>query len=318
MVGLPGLAVPKYALAPGLWVLTTYYNPFRYQTRRYNYDIFAQSLRKSGVPFVTVECAFGDEPFELPERLDVVRVRAPDLLWQKERLLNLAASWLPKSCKYAAWLDCDILFGNQNWAVDAARLLESHAIVQVFETCLRLDRGNVVSDSPDEVFSFGAVAPGRPDLLSCGRYDRHGHTGYGWAMRKEIFDEVGLYEYAVSGSGDHYVAHAIYNEYGFCIKHALKHNPRQIRHLKEWGEKFYGLVRGNFTAVPGKIRHLWHGELKNRLYLARNHKIIDFGFDPYNDVIAKPGRPLEWHSEMNKPDLRRYFTEYFDSRREDG
>lgn len=318
MDGLSELAIPGYASAPDLWVLTTYYNPLRYRTRRHNYDIFAQSLRKSGIPCVTVECAFGDEPFELPEKLDVIKVRAPDLLWQKERLLNLAASWLPRSCKYVVWLDCDILFDNPNWAIDTARLLESYAVAQVFEICLRLDRGNVVSGSPDEVFSFGAIAPNRPDLLSCGRYDRHGHTGYGWAMRKEIFDEVGLYEYAVSGSADHYMAHAIYNEYGFCIEHSLKHDPRQIKHLKEWGESFYSLVRGSFTAAPGKIRHLWHGELKNRLYLARNHKITDLGFNPYGDIIARPGRPLEWRPEMNKPELQRYFAEYFGSRREDG
>ncbi|MDP3646330.1 MAG: hypothetical protein Q8R25_04545 [bacterium] len=313
-----GVKFPRYAQAEGLWVITTYFNPCGYKTRRDNYELFAFSMRNAGIPLLVVECAFGDQPFELPESLDVVQVRCNSLLWQKERLLNLAASWLPKECTAVAWHDCDILHMNANWAPDTVRLLRNHAVVQLFEKAILLDKGNVQTEKTPQVRSFGAIAPSHPELLSCGRYDRHGHTGYGWAMRREIFDKVGLYEYAVGGSADHYMAHAIYNVYGFCVEHSLQNNPRAVRHLKEWGERFYELVQGKFTAVPGEIVHLWHGELVNRRYLQRMLETNALGYDPYIDVIAPPGQPLEWHPEMDKQGLRDYFTEYFRSRREDG
>jgi hypothetical protein len=104
----------KKSTVSDLFVITTYFNPCRYETRRRNYDIFMAGLSKAGVPCITVECAFGNAPFELPPSLNVIQMRANTLLWQKERLLNLAASWLPRSCKYVAWLDCDITFMNKN------------------------------------------------------------------------------------------------------------------------------------------------------------------------------------------------------------
>jgi hypothetical protein len=107
-----------------LIAITTYFNPCRYQTRRQNYDLFMASLRKTGVTCLTVECAFPGQAFELPRSAGVIQMRAETLLWQKERLLNLAASWLPKSCRYVAWLDCDIVFENKNWGRDLVQVLK--------------------------------------------------------------------------------------------------------------------------------------------------------------------------------------------------
>lgn len=299
-------------------VITTYFNPCGYATRRRNYDLFAEGIRQAGVPCVTIECAFGDAPFELPATLDVIRIRSHTLLWQKERLLNLAASWLPRTCRYVAWLDCDILFGNPAWPDDLARVLRTHKVAQVWESCLRLERGNVAGDKPDIAWSFAATMKRKPDLLNAGRYDAHGHTGYGWAMRREIFDQVGLYECAVSGSADHFMAHAIFGDYNFCVTNALKRDARQIDHLRAWGERFHALVQGSLGVVPGQIQHLWHGDAVDRRYFLRMHDITDLGFDPWTDLVAAPGRPLEWAPGMEKPHLKQYFANYFASRREDG
>lgn len=312
---LTALGIPAYSRVSDLAVITTYFNPCGYRKRRENLEIFMDTMRRSGIMCVTVECAFNGRPFDLPNSLDVIQVHGASL-WQKERLLNLAASWLPKNIKNVAWLDCDVLFTNPNWAVDTVRLLETHAVVQVFETCLRLEQD--YSLGTDEVTSFGAIVPNQPHTISCGRFDSHGHTGYGWAMRREIFDQVGLYEYAVTGSADHYMAHAIYGDYGHCIEKAVRGDRRQIEHLKEWGAQFHELVQGKFCAVPGKILHLWHGDLKNRRYLSRMHDTTKLGYDPYVDIHAAAGKPFTWHPEMNKPELREYFGEYFESRREDG
>lgn len=301
-----------------LAVITTYFNPCGYASRRRNYDLFMVGMRKAGVTCITVECAFGDELFELPDALDVIKVRSKTLLWQKERLLNLAASWLPASVKYVAWLDCDIVFENNRWASDLVRVLEQYQVAQVWETCVRLERGDVEGAEPDMSRSFAAVMSKEPETLDAGRYDLHGHTGYGWAMRREIFDQVGLYESAISGSSDHFMSHAIYGDYNFCITNALKNDERQISHLKDWGARFYSLVGGSLGVVPGRIRHLWHGDAVDRRYFLRMHDITELGFDPYTDLHAEPGRPLEWAPGLEKNDLKEYFINYFKSRREDG
>ncbi len=97
--------------------MTTYYNPARYQTKRANYERFAAPIRAAGIPFVTIECAFGDEAFELGAGPNVIQVRGRDVMWMKERLINLAISQLPPHVTKVAWLDADILFDNPAWAV---------------------------------------------------------------------------------------------------------------------------------------------------------------------------------------------------------
>ena len=138
-------------------------------------------------------------------------------------------------------------------------------------------------------------------------------------MRRDVFDEVGLYEHSVVGSSDHFMAHAIYNTYGFCVENALKRDKIQIEHLKAWGTKFYEQVQGRFSVIPGRIEHLWHGDLTNRKYFIRMHEITDLGFNPFTDVQAPHGEPLTWTEHARqKPGLTEYFAHYFAHRKEDG
>lgn len=298
-------------------VVTTYFNPSRYATRRRNYDIFMEGMRKAGVFVLTVECVFPGQEFELPLSPDVIRVRANTLLWQKERLTNMGVSYLPPGVRYVGWFDCDILFDSPTWVRDLVRVLKQYKVAQVFEYAVRMAQDGITEADP-RVESFAAAMNRNPHLLEANRYDVHGHTGYGWAMRRELFDEVGLYEAAVSGSADHFMAHAIYGHYGFCIENALKHDPVQIAHLKEWGAKFHARVQGSLGVVPGQIRHLWHGDTQFRRYFLRMHEITDLGYDPYTDIVSIPGKPLEWAPDLKKPGLEAYFANYFNQRREDG
>ena len=74
-------------MASELYAITTYYNPASYRRRLRNYRLQA-GLK---VPLVTVELGFGGT-FELTgDDADIlVRLPAGSILWQKERLLNVA------------------------------------------------------------------------------------------------------------------------------------------------------------------------------------------------------------------------------------
>lgn len=310
----------RYRPAKGLWVVTAYYNPCGYGTRFRNYQIFAETLRRSGVPLLTVECAFGDQPFTLEKSPNVVQVRSSSVIWQKERLLNLATSWLPSSCRYVAWLDCDLLFENKEWAVETAALLDEVPLVQVFETCNRLSEGNFSTTKGRSVRrSFASVTPKDPSVLKLSHFETHGHTGYGWAARRSLLDRHGLYEFAIIGSGDHFMAHAAFgDEGGKCLELMSGEVWNQIKHFLDWAEPFADSVAGRVRATSGEVVHLWHGDLENRRYFERSRDLIRLGFNPYTDLVASPGKPLEWNPSMNKPELVTMFEKYFSSRQEDG
>src|SRR5262249_42875518 len=196
----------KYNFCPDLWIIVSYFNPLNYRTRRFNYDVFIGALQRSGLNHLTVECAFEGQQFSLPDSSNVIKVRSRSVLWQKERLLNLAVSWLPRSCKCVAWLDCDLLFTNPSWVVETVRLLDKFPVVQLFERCIRLPQGHLDHNGKGNVCrSFASIMSRDSSVLNSGRFDDHGHTGYGWAARREVLDRRGLYEYAIAGSADHYI-----------------------------------------------------------------------------------------------------------------
>src|SRR5512143_3579916 len=91
-----------------LWAITSYFNPAGYARRLANYRRFRERL---AVPLVTVELSFNGR-FELGRRdADVlVQLHGTSVMWQKERLLNIAVKKVPRACNKIAWLDCDIVF----------------------------------------------------------------------------------------------------------------------------------------------------------------------------------------------------------------
>src|SRR5262245_24288280 len=91
-----------------LWAITCYFNPVGYRRRLENYLTFRQRLR---APLITVELSYG-ETFQLARGSAeiLIQLRGQDVLWQKERLLNVALAAVPPACDKIAWLDCDVVF----------------------------------------------------------------------------------------------------------------------------------------------------------------------------------------------------------------
>ena len=108
------LALRRASALPGL-------DPAGYQRRKANYHVFRDRLR---LPLLTVEWsqtgqfALGPADAELLIQLD-----GGDVMWQKERLLNVAIAHLPPQCTHVAWLDCDLIF-------------DPHLIIHELQDCL--------------------------------------------------------------------------------------------------------------------------------------------------------------------------------------
>jgi hypothetical protein len=284
------------------WAVATYFNPAGYRSRQRNFLQFAAGLRRQGVSLLTVELAFGDREFELPSGLDVIQKRSNDVMWQKERLLNVALEELPKECDNVAWLDCDLIFLNDKWALETERQLERHCLVQPFEEVRQ--RGWISINFP---WGCRHAKPGQPTA-----------SGFGWAGRKELLLTHGFYDAAILGGGDKLMSSAMIGRVprqGLDQPRTLPLTDRHMDHYMSWQEPFYREVQGNLGYVTGSALHLDHGTRENRNYWDRYIWLADNQFDPHSDIIV--GQDLCWHWNSPKPELHAVVHRYFQLRRED-
>jgi hypothetical protein len=311
-------AASTYLRADDLWLLTTYFNPAGYESKRRNYAAFAEKMASSGLRLVTVECAFGDGGFDLPESPNVIRVRAADVMWQKERLLNLAVSRLPERCRKVVCIDFDVYFEDAAWAAETSRMLDHAAMVQPFAAGVLLPRHATSYEGEGRVLNgFAATYAREPDTLSAGTYLAHGHAGWAWAIRREVLDRHGLYDACIIGGGDHWLAHAACGSWtSGCADWSLGKDTAHYRHFVRWAERFYEDVRGRIGYVPGTVLHMWHGRWRDRDYTQRHAKLMAFDFDPETDLRLGESGCWEWGSD--KPDMHAWTAQYFAQRREDG
>jgi hypothetical protein len=307
-------------MASDLWAITSYFNPCRYKTKRDNFDIFMAGMKRANVNLLVVELAFDDEEFELPESEGTLRLRGSGVMWQKERLLNVAAAKLPASCTKVAWLDCDLIFEDPNWFERTSEALDRFMVVQPFDVAVRLPRGVQYDDGDGEFYtSYGRIFHQRPALARTGEFVHHGHTGFAWAARRELFDECGLYDACLTGSGDHLMSHAFAAgmRHSPCMPRIIgRQQEHYIRHFLAWGTKARDLVAGKLGAVPGKLLHLWHGDLVNRRYGEMNQQFKTFDFNPDRDMRYDENGLWEWNEAPEH--LRQWASDFFWLRREDG
>lgn len=321
MVEKPDETVVKpatsYSVPRDLGVISTYFNSQGYQTKASALQRYLDAMRTSGIPFLLVEGAFGKKPFSLPRSTDVLHVRCIDVMWQKERLLNLALPHLPASCRKVAWLDADVLFSNPNWAVATSELLDEYPIVQPFEMALWLPQGDNYFRGRGLAWpSFGKVMIDRPQEFRSGNFDRHGHCGYAWAARREILERHGLFDRSIAGGGDHLMAHAMGGDFSsLCVQKMVGRNTRYSKDFARWGRPFYRDVRSCVGAAPGHLLHLWHGDKVKRRYSERSSELLDIQFDPKQDLRISRSGAWEWASE--RPELHSWATNYFARREED-
>ena len=307
-----------------LWGVTAYFNPAGYTSRRDNYRSFRKYLK---APLVAVEMSPTGR-FELrPDDAEiVVQLAGGDVLWQKERLLNLALRYLPSTCDVVAWLDCDVIFDDDDWSARACAALERYSLVQLFSERCDLPRA-MVGDSSDRAAVY-FKAPARGYKIATGRYrseiekhrsgifvEDYSTPGLAWVARRSLLEKHGLYDARIIGAGDVAILYAALGEFAhFFGAHAM--NTRQIEHFRSWGEAFFADVAGNIGYIDGRIFHLWHGDLSDRQYSIRQRGLLKAGFDPFSDIAIDANGCWRWNSD--KPELHRFVRSYFASRKEDG
>ena len=143
-------------LSGSIWAITCFFNPHGHRNKSRHYRLFRQGLQCAGVPLLTSELAFGDAPFELTARdADrLIQLPAEDVLWHKERLLNLSLDRLPDGCDKVAWIDCDVLLANPRWVGETLTAVRwSHEATTWWPTPVRRSLGPSVVHEIDGALS---------------------------------------------------------------------------------------------------------------------------------------------------------------------
>ena len=309
--------------SPDLCAITCYFNPVGYKRRLENYRVFRQRLT---VPLITVELSFNGR-FELqPSDADLlVQLHGGDVLWQKERLLNIALKSVPKDFDKIAWVDCDVVFGRSDWAEKASRELDKFLLVQLFQKRHDLP-GHL---SPEDLHSWTAPPTARSvmskiaagdasaeDLfLANAPLERRSTAGLAWASRREVLEEHGLYDACILGTGDRVILCAALGNFDHGTRAALM-NPRRADHYLAWAQPYYETIRGRVSYIPGDLFHLWHGNRNDRRYEERYRRLEAFDFDPFTDIALDSNDCWRWSSD--KRQLHDFVRNYFRSRNEDG
>jgi hypothetical protein len=297
--------------------ITCYFNPSNYISRPTNYTIFRKKLAESNIPLYVIECVFGKQKPVLDHSENYFLVRSQSILFQKERLLNLLVQKVPEKYTKIVWVDADIIFLNKNWANETSELLEDFVIVQPYEELEYLSKdqqdstpGNIIMESYGKVYTKDPQA-------HLEEYNKHGHTGFAWAARRDLFNTCGIYDAAIANSGDLIFSHAATGDFHHeAILFRHKGSKNRLKYVQEWMYKAYDIIKGNLSFTPGKVLHLWHGDIKDRQYVNSHKEFNQLNFDPYVDIKISENGCWEWNS--NKPELHKWLINYFARRKEDG
>jgi hypothetical protein len=308
--------------AQQLHVFTAYSNPIRWQNRRAVHAEFEDRILESGAQLVTIECAYGDRPWELLPRAGVtripVRASARLLAWNKENLINLGVRRVPDA-QNIAWIDGDILFRRKEWAAEAVEALQHYHVVQPWDTAYDLGpRGEHLQTEYSFASRYASGEPLSPIGPRFWRKDggpyAYPHPGYAWAMTRQAFDWLGgLIETAVAGAADHHMAlaligHAAESIHGYA-------SSAYAAPILAWEHRAMHHIAANIGYVPGTIEHLWHGRKSDRRYVDRWKILTDNAFDPATDLKWNGWGVVELAG--NKPRLTRDLDRYFRQRDED-
>lgn len=302
-----------------MYVVTSYFNPENYQTKRDNFYKFIAPLEEKNIPWFCVEAIFGTETNPLAPHKNILKVQTKDVMWHKERMLNLAEKHLPKRCETILWIDCDIIFENEHWYEETEFQLDTFAVVQPFENVVRLAKGQDTYVPGKEQWSgksFAAVYLEKPSQFLNGHFDNHGHTGFAWATHRSIIAKHGLYDACIAGSGDHMMAHAFLGDwYSPCVQREVGVGNKHHKHFEKWCENVYKDVKANVGYSTGRILHLWHGDIRFRKYAVRNHELHSIGYDPKKDIRPGKNGLYEWTKSGKR--IEQWAIDYFKHRQED-
>jgi len=295
-----------------LYVVTSVFNPNRYQSRYRLYRGFEKHCIDSGAIPYTVELALRDRHHEVTryDNPHHVQLRGESELWFKENLQNVGVTRLPADWEYVMFCDADFLFTRPDWAVETIHMLQHYDAVQPFS---HMTYETYDHRSHGTLDGFAYLHVNQATIPK--EYGHKGAVGGAWAFRRSAFDKIGgLLDCCILGSADWHMSFGLAMRDDVHPDMNLSKAPGYVAAIQRWIEQAASL-RGNIGFVDGHAIHHWHGPMKNRGYSWRSAILTENTFDPLKDLS------YDWQGVLqltkNKPKMRDEIRAYFRQRQED-
>ena len=284
-------------------------NPCLYAKRYILFKEFIKRIEEEEdhVNLFIVEMIYGKQKFIITNKNNKnhLQLKTNTPIWHKENMINLAVKYLlPSNYKAFAWIDGDIEFESNSWALDTLKILNGcKDVVQLFSHCVDMSKEN----SNLNIFnSFGY------SFIKNKKYTKKGidywHPGYAWAITRKAYEKIdGLYDKGVLGSGDNIIALSFINK---CeLLNNTEYSNDYNKSMLDYQIKASKLRLGY---TPGIIKHHYHGSKQNRKYTERWQILMKYKYSPINDLTYDDKGiliPTNSFSNHFKEDIMNYFRE---------
>jgi len=176
-------------------VVCCYFNFTNSAFRYKNYQHFQKNIRKHNIKLLTVEFNPTNR-YELNNKDadSLVQTSDGDIMWQKERLLNIGIDLLPSNTDIVIIADTDIVFGREDFVDILCKSLEQYKVVQcfsdtlVFNPLLELDDVNFFKLNHNLTYNFCNMGTSvvRNHLINGAINRSDSAYGLAWAFRYDI------------------------------------------------------------------------------------------------------------------------------------
>lgn len=302
-----------------IWGITSFFNPASYSNKIENYRKFKQHLSQQELPLLTVELSFKPKSFELTKEDSEILIQIygsdKNILWQKERLLNIAISHLPPTCKKIIWIDADIIFKNSNWVKQTSDSLNTYNVIQPFKEAILLSSEETKlnffpHDSNHKL--HGVVHEAKTNPHKTKSEILKSHPGYVWAINLDCIKEIGFYDKIPLHFSDWTMASAFLQ---FPLRALPSLPPSMHEDFLTWYQLLQNKTKGLSSFLNLTAYHLWHGDQEERQYPFFDQTLVTTKFNPFIDLKLDDNGLWELREESN-PDLSKIVKKYFQNRNE--
>lgn len=290
-------------------VITCFFNPNNCQIRLNNYKIFHEYIKRTNTELYTIEIVFENKNFELNsnDANYIKQIKSKDIMFQKERMLNIALESLDEKYKEIIWMDCDLFYFENDWTERVSEGLKNHIVIQPYSQAIALPKSTFFhydsyQTNFDNCFGSGTIkrsyAYYKSKKNSFNNF-HHGHAGYVWAARREFLDRHKFYDPIITGAGDLFMLMAFTGQFGWLdYPDQLKgYDMEAAVHFFDWGFPVYKEIKGQIGYTNDVVYHIWHGEIYKRNYLDFC-KILQINkFNPNKDIKINSDGCWEWSSD---------------------
>ena len=314
-LGTAEIKIPVYATPTrqDMAVLLVYFNACSYKKLAQNLLLTYQTLVRAGIPVYLVQHCFPDQVPLIPANgTTIFNTKSESYMFYKENLLNWLMRKVPKKYTKFYTMDCDLLFDKEKWYDNVSILLDTHDIVQPFDTAFWLGSDLKTIENKRQ----GIVSAEKKGLNL--KLSDH-HPGFAWAFRREFIEPKGIFDLNIMGSGDCIISSSALQKH-MKSSHWNNNAPNWI--LEKYDEYFKSFEGCKTSFYSQSLYHLWHGSRDNRGYNKRyiyfKNIIFQNAITNIDELFILNDDGLYDFHPLVRDIMNRTIVDYFKTRDDDG